>query len=159
MQCEHLQPRGELHGQLHEGAPDPVLVEAVQRKVGQPGVFGVADAVLAAGAAAVPQLQVGELPAAGVGGERGQPQPVAVGEPQLGAGVRAFFAHDDPHARRPAGQVEQAGGLGDPRAVTDLPVGVVGGGPGRLGDQIQSCGGGHRSAKNPTEYDRRRAVR
>ena len=46
---------------------------------GNPVAF--ADTVFAAGAAPVPQLEIGQLAAGGVGGERGQPQPVAVGEP------------------------------------------------------------------------------
>ncbi len=49
-------------------------------------------------------------------------------------GVRAFLAGDDPHAFRPAAQVEQAGEPGDPGAVADLPVAVVGRGPGASGD-------------------------
>ena len=71
---------------------------------------GVADAVLAAGAAAVPQFEVGELAAAGVGGERGESVPVAVGESELRAGVGSFGADDDSHpgGRRP-GQVEHPG--------------------------------------------------
>jgi hypothetical protein len=35
----------------------------VERQVGQAGVFGAADAVLGAGAAAVPQFQVEQMPA------------------------------------------------------------------------------------------------
>jgi hypothetical protein len=53
VQGEHLQPGGELAGQLHDGAPNPVLVKAVQREVGQAGVFGGPDAVFAAGATAM----------------------------------------------------------------------------------------------------------
>ena len=44
---------------------------AVQRQVAQPGVFGVADTVLAPGPAAVPQFQVSELAGPGRGGEGG----------------------------------------------------------------------------------------
>jgi hypothetical protein len=44
----------------------------VERQVGQAGVFGAAYAVSGA-AAAVPQFQVGQMPAAGVGGEAGDP--------------------------------------------------------------------------------------
>ncbi len=43
-------------GELDDRQPDPVLVEAVQWEVGQAGVFGDPDPVLAAGAAAVAQL-------------------------------------------------------------------------------------------------------
>ena len=63
--------------------PDPVLIEPVQRKILQPGRFRCPDPVLAPSLMPVPQLQIRELPAAGVGDERGQPQPVEVGEPQL----------------------------------------------------------------------------
>jgi hypothetical protein len=45
---------------------------------------------------AVFHLQVGELTALGVGEERGEAVPVDVGEGESGAGVRAFFADDDP---------------------------------------------------------------
>lgn len=51
VQGEHLGPRDEFAGELHDGEPDPVLVEPVQRKVFQAGGFRVPDAVLAAGAA------------------------------------------------------------------------------------------------------------
>jgi hypothetical protein len=54
---------------LHDGTPDPVLVQAVQGKIGQAGVFGRADAVFDAGAVAVPQFWVGQVTAAGDGGK------------------------------------------------------------------------------------------
>jgi hypothetical protein len=50
---EHLHPGSELAGQGHEGAPDLLLGEVVQREVGQPGILPAADAVLGAGPAAV----------------------------------------------------------------------------------------------------------
>ena len=56
------------------------------RQVAQAGVLGGADAVLAPCAAAVAQLEVGELPGHGVGGETGEPVVVDVDEPQLRAG-------------------------------------------------------------------------
>jgi len=77
-QGEHLQPRAQLAGQGDDGAADPVLRELAQRQVGQPGVLGAADAVLGAGPAAVPQFQVGELPAGSVGGERGDRKPSGI---------------------------------------------------------------------------------
>ena len=61
---EELHPGGQFAGEGDEGAPDLVLVEVVQRQVRQAGVLGDADPVLGAGPAAVPQLQVGQLPAA-----------------------------------------------------------------------------------------------
>ena len=89
-QGEHLGPGQQFAGQGHDLAPDLVLGEALEREVPQPGVLGIADAVLAAGPAAVPQLQVRELAFPGVGGEGGEPVAVDVGEPQLrprGAGA------------------------------------------------------------------------
>jgi len=53
-------------------------------------------------------------------------------------------ADEDPHPGRPAGQVEQAGELGDEPPLADLPVGVVGRGPcplGELRDQLGGAGG------------------
>jgi hypothetical protein len=57
-QGEGLHPGGELAGEGDQGAPDLVLGEVVQGQVGQAGVLRGADAVLGAGAAAVPQLQI-----------------------------------------------------------------------------------------------------
>jgi hypothetical protein len=51
--CEHLHPSGQLAGQGNDREPYAVLAEVVQRQVTQAGVFGQADAVFAAGAAAV----------------------------------------------------------------------------------------------------------
>jgi hypothetical protein len=48
----------------------------VERQVGLADVFDTADAVFGAVAAAVPQFEVGQLPAAGVGGEAGDPRPL-----------------------------------------------------------------------------------
>ena len=76
------------------------------------------------------ELEVGELAALRVGGERGEPVPVEVGEPQLGAGVRALLADDDPHPGRPGGKLQQPGDVRDPGPVPRLPVPVVGRLPG-----------------------------
>ncbi len=46
-----------------------------------------------------------------------------VGDRQLRPWMRTFSAGDDSHARRPAGQVQQPGELGDPGPVADLIVG------------------------------------
>ncbi len=54
-----------------------------------------------------------------VGGERGEPHPVSISEPQLCSGMRAFFADDQPHALRPAFE-DIAVEFGDPGAVADL---------------------------------------
>ena len=75
VQRERLGPGDQVAGELHDRAPDLVLVEPVEWKILQSGIFRGADAVLAAGASAVAQLQVGELSAAGVGDERGSRNP------------------------------------------------------------------------------------
>jgi hypothetical protein len=75
---EHGHPGEQFAGQGDDLAPDLVLGVAVQGQVAQAGVLGGADAVLASGAAAVAQFQVGELPALGVGGKAGEP--VAAGK-------------------------------------------------------------------------------
>ncbi len=62
-----------------------MLIETVQRKVIEAGVFQDADPVFAACPAAVPQFQI--RPPSLLAGERGQPQPVTVGEAQLCTGV------------------------------------------------------------------------
>jgi len=100
-----------------------------------------------AGAAAVAQFEVSELPAAGVGGEAGEPVAINAGEPQLRARVGAFLADDHPHPFRPAAQVQQAGELGDPGARPHFAAGVIGRFPDpvweskdRLGDVV---GDGH----------------
>jgi hypothetical protein len=90
-----------------------------------PGVFGYSDAVSGAGAA-MPQLQVRELSVGGVGGERGDPESVDVGEAELRPGVGPFVAGGRPHPFRPALQVQQSGELGEPGAVADVVVGVAG---------------------------------
>jgi hypothetical protein len=47
--CErkHLHPCGDLDGEGDDGAPDPILIEILQRKIFQAGVFQDADPVFA----------------------------------------------------------------------------------------------------------------
>jgi hypothetical protein len=82
----------------------------VQRQVPQPGVFGQSDAVLAAHAAAMPQLEVGRLHArageGGVVGEGGDPVAVDVGDAQPRAGDVGVSLRTI--ARFPAGQLARS---------------------------------------------------
>jgi len=82
---KQLGPGGQVAGEGNQGAPDPVLREVVQRQVSQAGVLGGPDAVLAAGPASVPKLEVGQLASRavgrGVGREGGDPVAVDVGDP------------------------------------------------------------------------------
>ena len=70
---QQLGPGDQLASEHHDGTPDAVLIESVQRKIGQATVFRRADPVLAACASPVTQFQIGELATNGVGGERGHP--------------------------------------------------------------------------------------
>ena len=158
---EQLHPGGELAGQGDDGAPDLVLGEAVQRQVGQPGVLGGADPVLGPGAAAVPQLQVGQLARARrwvlVANAVTRCPSTSVSR-SCAPGMRSFLADDHPHPRRPPGQVEQPGQLGHPGPVTDLPVAVVGRCP-RAAPGSRAIRSAVSSGRvNPTEYDSRRPV-
>lgn len=72
------------------------------------------DAVFDAGMGAVAGFQESQLPGGGVGDERLIAPAVAfLEERQLRARVGSFASHDDPHAVRPARQVQQAGQLSD----------------------------------------------
>jgi hypothetical protein len=150
VQGEQLHPGDQFAGQGDDLQPDLVLGEVVQWQVAQAGVLGGPDPVLAAGSAAVPQFQVGQLAAACAGDESGEAVPVQVGEAQLHAGVRAFLSDDDPHPGRVAGQVEQAGEFGDPGAGPGVAIGLVGRAP-RIGGQGQDRGGDVVGDVSPTE--------
>ncbi len=69
----------------------------------------------------------GDVVGGGVGDERGVPEAFdGVEQRQLGAGVRAFAAHDQPGALRPGVEVDELGELDDFSAVTTAAVGVDG---------------------------------
>jgi hypothetical protein len=61
VQGERRCPGQEFAGHGHQLAPDPVLVKRRVGETAQAGVLRAPDAVLAAGAAAVTQLQVSEV--------------------------------------------------------------------------------------------------
>lgn len=73
----------------------------------------------------------------GVGGDHLVPPPVGLLERiQLGAGMRSFPPHDQPHPDRPPipeRPGHESGDLGDLRAVAQITAGVDCGGPGVLG--------------------------
>src|SRR5699024_1518860 len=77
----------------------------------------------------------------------GQTVALAVGDTQLRSGVRALFAHDQPHPLGPAGQVDHVGDLADPGPLAGLAVGVVGRRPRRGRDAVDGgvelVGDGH----------------
>jgi len=93
-------------GAEHEFQPDLVAAQQVEGQVAQPGGLAAADAILDAGAAAMAQLQGGQVGVGLVGDEHLEAVPVGVAERQLGARVRILAAADRPGARRPAGKVQ-----------------------------------------------------
>jgi hypothetical protein len=120
---EQLQPGGEFDGEGDDGEPDPVLVEVVQRQVPESGFFGDPDPVLTPCPAAVPQLEVGQLPVGCVGGQGGDAVAVIRScAPGCGRSLRRMTRIPG----RPSGEVQTAGGFGDERPVPDLAVTVVG---------------------------------
>jgi hypothetical protein len=131
--AERLGPGEQVGGGQRQFEPHLGFVVAAAGQVAQSCCFAAADAVLDAGVGAVPHFQVGQLPGAGVGEERGEAVPVNIGESHLRAGVGSFAAHDDPRPGRPFAQLEQAAEFGDPRPVTRLAIDVIGLGPGILG--------------------------
>lgn len=54
-------------------------------------------------------------------------------------GVGAFLAQDQPRPVRPRGEVDHAGGLGHPRPVTELAIGLQCGVPAVLGDGVDDA--------------------
>lgn len=90
-QAEHRGPGDELARELHDRQPDPVPVETAQRKILQTNDFRGPAPVLITGPASVPQLQVRQLPVAGVGDERRQLQPVTVGDRNCAPGCGRSF--------------------------------------------------------------------
>jgi hypothetical protein len=104
----------------------------------QAGVLGTADAVPDGGVRAVPGLQRAQLPDRCVGGEGLKPPAIDVGEPELGARVRPFPAHDHPHPRWPASRFrvgQQPGQLGHMGALARAAVGLDRRRPRRLGQR------------------------
>jgi hypothetical protein len=65
--------------------------------------------------------------------------------------MRAFFPRDQPGPGRPGGQVDQAGDLGDPRAVTDVVVGLDPGNHAASGTVVMTSRTASPMGK-PTEY-------
>jgi len=90
--------------------------------------------VFDAGALAVAALDDGDVAVGLVGEDRLEAVAVVVGEGQLGAGMWALAAHDHSRARRPAGEVQRAGELGDVAVVALAAVVVSRRAPGLLGE-------------------------
>src|SRR5260370_15621513 len=106
VEAEPLGPGDEVGGHEDEFEPGLVGREALAGKVFEAGGFGVADAVLDPGVAAVAGFEVGQVGVWGVGQEDLEAVPVGVGEAQVSAWMGPFAAHDGSAPRWPGGQIE-----------------------------------------------------
>ena len=86
--------------------PDLVVLEGGEGQVAHAGVLAAADLVLDLGAAAVAQLQGGDVVAVLVGDEGGVAVALGVEDLELGAGMGTLAAHDQPRALGPGGEVD-----------------------------------------------------
>ena len=120
-QADQLGPGEEVLGDQRELEPGLVVLEGVVGEVAHAGVLAIADAVLDPRAAAVTQLQGGDVVAVLVGEEARVPVAVLVEDLELRAGVGTLAAADQPGALGPCGQVDPVGELGDPGAVRSAP--------------------------------------
>jgi hypothetical protein len=132
--------------------PDGVATQEVEGEVAKPGGLGGADAVLDAGALAVPQLQPSKVRVGLVGEEDLEAMAVVVAEAQLGAGMGVLPPAARPGPFRPGVQVDEAGQLADLGAIADLAVGVDRTGPGGLGlsqDRLADMGVDRHAQREP----------
>lgn len=105
------------------------MVEPLEWEVGQPGVFGDPDPILAPGPRPVANFQVSQLSADCVRRECRQTVSVDIIKTQLSAWMWAFTTDDDSHPCRPVARVEDSGEFGDVGPVAGVAAGVVGGFP------------------------------
>jgi len=98
-------------GGEHEGEPRLVDRERRGGEVREPGVFGVADALLDASSSPVESFEVGDTRVAEVGDHDLVAVPVDVGERELRAGVTRLATGVHLGSFRPAGEVDLVGDL------------------------------------------------
>ncbi len=120
VQADQPGPAEQVLGDQRDLQPGLVVLEGVVREVAHAGVLAGADRVLNAGAAAVTQLQDGDVVAFLVGEEARVPVTVLVEDRELRAGVRTLAAADQPGTFRPLGQVHAVCQLRHPGAVPIL---------------------------------------
>lgn len=116
-QGEHRHPCEQVQGDLDDLQPDLVLRGVVEGQLRRP--VARAARMRSSARARWRCLSSRDRHVVGVGGERGEPQAVGVGDPQLCAGVRPFLADDQSHPCRPSLE-GVTGKFGDPGAVADL---------------------------------------
>ena len=123
-EADELHPGEEVLGDQRELQPCLVLEEGVVREIAHAGVLAGSDRVLDASAAAVTELQDGDVAAVLVGEEAGVPVAMFIEDLELRAGMRPLAADDQPGALRPGREIDAVRELGHPCAVTVLSVGV-----------------------------------
>ena len=106
VKADQLRPREEVLGDQRDLQPGLVVLEGVVGEVAHAGVLAGADAVLDPRAAAVAQLQRGDVLAVLVGEEAGVPVAVFVEDRELRAGMRPLAPDDQPGSLGPGGQVQ-----------------------------------------------------
>lgn len=121
-EADQPRPAEQILGDQRDLKPRLVVLEGVVGQVAHAAVLALADAVFDAGAAAMAQLQHGDVVAVLVGQQARVAVAEAVKDSELRTGVRALAAADQPAARGPARQLDMLGQLGDPRAVAQLAV-------------------------------------
>src|SRR5215472_4213850 len=94
VEAEALEEGEQVLSGEHQLQPDLVGGELAEREVAEPGVLAAADAVLDASTAAVARLEPRQVGVVLVGDEHLEPEPLVVGEGELGAGVRPFASAD-----------------------------------------------------------------
>jgi hypothetical protein len=103
-----LGPTDQVVVDQHELQPDAVVLEVSEGQGPQPGLLVVADVILDPCAGTVATLENRDVGVGLVGEDRLEAIAVVVCEGELGAGMRAFAAHDHPRALRPARQSSAA---------------------------------------------------
>ncbi len=123
---EELHPGDQFAGEADEGAPDPVLVEVVEWQVRQAGAFEFRIRSSARALRRCRNSRSGSCPVRVLVARAVIRCPSTSVRRSWAPGCGLSFAGDHSHPHRPVRQIEQVGEFGDPGAVADGSVGVVG---------------------------------
>src|SRR5712692_89851 len=117
VEAEDPRPGEQVLGRQGELEPGLVVVEAVEGEVSHPRVLAGADLVLDPGAVAVAELERGDVLIGLVGDEAGVAVAVGVEDLELGPGVRALAADDQPRSGGPTLEADAVAQLPNPGAL------------------------------------------
>ena len=106
LEHEQPQPGEQVLGEQRELEPRLVGLERLERQAAEPELLRFLDAVIDAGVQTVALLELRDPGVLLVGEEALVAVPIGIGEAQLRARVRPFFAHDQPCPFRPAAQID-----------------------------------------------------